>query len=49
MILQDNVALVVILEKLENEDTSDGIQPRICVVLCVFEIKDLFISLILGF
>ncbi|PRQ21418.1 putative poly(A)-specific ribonuclease [Rosa chinensis] len=28
---KDNVALVVILEKLESEGTCDGIQPRICV------------------
>ncbi|KAB2617148.1 carbon catabolite repressor protein 4 1-like [Pyrus ussuriensis x Pyrus communis] len=30
-LLKDNVALVVILEMVENEDSSDGNRPRICV------------------
>ncbi|KAM2022301.1 hypothetical protein ACFX16_044218 [Malus domestica] len=31
-LLKDNVALVVILEMVENEGSSDGNRPRICVV-----------------
>lgn len=43
MILQDNVALVVILERVKNEGSFDGNQPRICVVLCPFQILQLYI------
>ncbi|KAM1436104.1 hypothetical protein ACFX13_044743 [Malus domestica] len=32
-LLKDNVALVVILEMVENEGSSDGNRPRICVVV----------------
>jgi hypothetical protein len=39
LVLQDNVALVVVLEKLHNGSTNDAFQSRICVVLYVFEFQ----------
>lgn len=39
LVLQDNVALVVVLEKLHNGSTSDALESRICVVLYVFQFQ----------